>query len=86
MTASNPPLILEHPDLGRLPARRLLDCIFALAPDQSLLHLHIEQVRCSADGRVLAFTDALPEESRKRCRVIPPFVVAFREPAEASHD
>lgn len=86
MTASNPLYFLEHPELGRLPARRVLDCIFALAPDQSLLHLHIEQVRFSADSRVLELTDHPPDDSRARCRVIPPFVVAFREPAEVAGD
>ena len=86
MTASNPTLILEHPELGRLPARRLLDCLFALAPDESLLHLHIEQIQIHADGRTLELTDTPPAEERKRCRVIPPFVVAFRDPAETSHE
>ena len=29
--------ILSHPELGELPGRKVLDCLFALAPDGSIL-------------------------------------------------
>ncbi len=35
---------LVHPELGELPARRLLDCVFALPARGRMLHFHIEQV------------------------------------------
>jgi len=77
MSNTTSPLVFAHPALGRLPARRLLDCVFALAPDGSLLHFHREQCAEASDG-ALALTDAPPHEDRARCRVIPPFVTAFR--------
>ena len=81
MTDATQPLVLAHPALGRLPARRLLDCVFALTPDGSLLHLHREQCTEHSDG-TLALTDAPPHAERARCCVIPPFLSAFRrEPA-----
>ena len=84
MNAANPLLTLEHPEYGRLPALRLLDCIFALTPDEAILHFHREQVTPAGEPGVLQFTGAMPQEDRKRCRVIPPFVVAFRKAATES--
>ena len=77
MTDTSPLFALEHPELGQLPARRVLDCVFALAPDGKLLHFHAEQMTLNAAGD-LELTAQAPDESRARCRVIPPFVVAFR--------
>lgn len=72
-------LWLHHPDHGELPARVLVDCVFALAPNGRLLHFHKEQVdiedRDGAQHYTLTGTDALPE--RSRCQMIPPFVTAF---------
>lgn len=81
MIVATPPLVLSHPELGRLPARRLLDCVFALAPDGTLLHLHREQ--CTEDGAgTLTLSDTPAHAERARCCVIPPFLSAFRqEPA-----
>ena len=74
---------LQHPELGELPARRLLDCVFALHPKGTILHVHIEQVDVvdGADSVHYHLTDraALPE--RARCQIIPPFVPAFKRRA-----
>ncbi len=70
---------LEHPALGRLPAHRVLDCVFALTPTGTLLHLHIEQVAGAAAGAAIQYrlTGAPPAAGRERCRVIPPRVREF---------
>lgn len=71
---------LQHPEFGELPARRLVDCVFALAPSGRILHFHVEQVEMIEDGDTpryrLSATPALAE--RARCQVIPPLVNAFR--------
>ena len=71
---------LIHPDQGELPARRLLDCVFALTAAGRILHVHAEQTMIvSTDDTVrytLTPTPPLPE--RARCQVIPPFVTAFK--------
>lgn len=69
--------ILSHPELGELPGRKLLDCLFALAPDGSILHLHAEQVEATSPGR-LRLTGEPPAPDRARCCVIPPSVVELR--------
>ena len=77
---------LIHPTLGRLPARKVLECIFALSPTGKILHHHVEEVRTSesggeADGEIeYTMTGAPPAAGRERCRVIPPFVREFDPP------
>lgn len=70
---------LHHPELGELPARPLVDCVFALAPNGRILHFHKEQVdietRDNERHYTLTASDPLPE--RSRCQIIPPFVNAF---------
>lgn len=72
--------ILKHPEHGEIPARRLLDCVFALTPKGRILHYHAEQCSIAEVGDTLRYelsgADPLPE--RARCQVIPPFVTAFR--------
>lgn len=74
---------LQHPEHGELAARRLLDCVFALAPSGRILHFHIEQMEVGASSDsvhyCLTTRDALPE--RARCQIIPPFVPAFKRKA-----
>lgn len=74
---------LLHPEYGRLPARKVLDCIFALAPTGKIAHFHTEQVEpTETDGEILyAETGATPTAGRERCQVIPPFVREFDPPA-----
>lgn len=74
--------ILNHPEHGEIPARRLLDCIFALTPQGRILHFHVEQCSIAEAGGALryALTGAEPLPERARCQVIPPFVTAFRRP------
>lgn len=71
---------LLHPEHGAIPARRLLDCIFALTPAGRILHFHAEQVTIlPTDGGVqYELTAGAPLPERARCQVIPPFVNAFR--------
>ncbi len=78
---------LEHPDHGRLPARRLVDCVFALAPNGRILHFHTEQVEiiADADGAVGRLTGAAPTPERSRCQVIPPLINSFRQPDAGQH-
>lgn len=68
----------DHP--APLPARRVLDCLFALTAEGRILHFHLAQLaeESHAEGaryRLVA-PDAAPE--RSRCRVIPPLVPEFR--------
>jgi hypothetical protein len=74
--------ILTHPSLGKLPARKVLDCIFAIAPEGNILHYHLEQVTKAdlsggKDGVMYTLTDTAPADGRERCRIIPPFVREF---------
>ncbi|MCS6927455.1 MAG: hypothetical protein NZ578_16315 [Candidatus Binatia bacterium] len=78
---------LLHPSLGELPARRILDCIFALSPTGNILHYHIEQVNKTdlppAEGAGIRYTltDQPAALGRERCRIIPPLVREF-DPVE----
>ena len=79
MTEQKPPEALVHPEHGRIPARKLLDCIFALSLDGPILHHHLEEVDVSEELGVTVYTlngkQPLPE--RSRCQIIPPMVPAF---------
>ncbi len=74
---------LIHPELGHLPARKVLECIFALSPTGKYAHHHLEEVRTSEpDGEITyTLTGAPPAAGRERCRIIPPFVREFDPPA-----
>ncbi|MCB1749695.1 MAG: hypothetical protein KDK06_21170 [Gammaproteobacteria bacterium] len=76
------PAWLHHPELGELPARRLVECVFALAPSGRILHFHVEQVEIAegADGVRYRLNGQPPRDERARCQVIPPVVNAFRQP------
>jgi hypothetical protein len=79
MSHSNRREFLLHPALGKIPARRVLQCVFALAPDGPIVHCHVEEVDAVEDGREILYTvngrPAAP--GRERCRVIPPLVREF---------
>ncbi len=70
---------LDHPEHGELPARRLVECVFALAPNGRILHFHVEQVEIEdrENERHFRLNSAAPAAERARCQVIPPFVTAF---------
>lgn len=74
---------LEHPEHGLLPARRLVDCVFALAPNGRILHFHVEQMAIEdvADTVHYRLTATAPHAERSRCQIIPPLVNAFARPA-----
>lgn len=72
--------ILSHPTFGKLPARKVLECIFALSPDGPILHHHQEEVNTSDlpnDGVLYTLNGQPPAPGRERCRIIPPFVREF---------
>lgn len=75
---------LHHPEHGELPAAKLVDCVFALAPNGRILHFHVEQVTAEARGSEHHYLlgDAAPLPERARCQVIPPFVNAFPRRAD----
>lgn len=70
---------LYHAEHGELPARRLVDCVFALAPNGRILHFHTEQVDMDERGGevFLSVNGNAPDDSRAHCQVIPPFVTQF---------
>ncbi|MEM7540340.1 MAG: hypothetical protein AAF384_02015 [Pseudomonadota bacterium] len=73
--------VLEHPDLGRLPALKVLDCVFALKPDGRILHHHLEEID-RADGHkeiCYRLNGTQPHSERQRCQIIPPRTVEFGE-------
>jgi len=71
--------ILSHPALGKLPARKVLECIFALSPTSNILHHHLEDTNKTdlEDGVLYTLTGQPPAAGRERCRVIPPLVRQF---------
>ncbi|MBM4228701.1 MAG: hypothetical protein FJ164_13330 [Gammaproteobacteria bacterium] len=81
---TNPPAtsgtVLVHPELGILPARQVLDCIFALHPQGSILHRHITEMRTEQDtsGTRFVLESLAPDPAHARCRIIPPRVAEFR--------
>ena len=79
MTDSKPTEALVHPDLGKLPARKVLECIFALSPDGPYIHHHLEEVQVQEDatGIVYSLNGQPPTAGRERCRIIPPLVNEF---------
>ena len=70
---------LVHPELGRLPARRLLQCIFALSPDGPILHHHLEEMDVTQESGITLYTlnGEAPLDERTRCQIIPPMVPKF---------
>ena len=70
---------LAHPSLGKLPARKILECIFALSPTGVILHHHLEEVSKTdgADGVLYTLTGQPAAPGRERCRIVPPFVRQF---------
>ena len=74
---------LLHPEFGELPARRLLDCVFALSPEGRILHFHTEQMEIEKGDASTCFrlTDKAPDAERSRCQIIPPLVNSFRQQA-----
>lgn len=79
MTEQKKPEALIHKEYGRIPARKVLDCIFALSPDGPILHHHLEEVDVSDESGITLYTindqTRLPE--RSRCQIIPPMIPAF---------
>ncbi|MFT4560886.1 MAG: hypothetical protein ACI9BW_000623 [Gammaproteobacteria bacterium] len=79
MSEIPPPEALEHPQHGRIPARKLLQCIFALSPDGPILHHHLEEmdVREDSGTTIYALNGGTPLAERSRCQIIPPMVTKF---------
>ncbi|MSR15759.1 MAG: hypothetical protein EXR86_14635 [Gammaproteobacteria bacterium] len=72
--------LLVHPEHGEIPARRLLECVFALTPAGRILHFHLEQTDVIGNDLAVRYTlnGAQPKPERARCQMIPPFVTAFQ--------
>jgi hypothetical protein len=79
MSEDKPAEALVHPELGRLPARKLLQCIFALSPDGPILHHHLEETDVSHESELTLYTlnGQSPLDERSRCQIIPPMVPKF---------
>jgi len=79
MTQTIPREVLMHPAHGRIPARRVLQCVFALSPDGPILHHHLEEVDVTNEPELVVYTinGREPEPDRYRCQVIPPLVPQF---------
>jgi hypothetical protein len=71
--------VVRHPEHGEMPARRLLDCIFALTAAGRIAHYHVEQVDIDERGDTILYvwTGVPAGEERTRCQIIPPFVTEF---------
>ena len=70
---------LHHSELGELPARALIECVFVLAPTGRILHFHREEmdIETREDERHYTPNGTPPKPERARCQVIPPFVTQF---------
>lgn len=79
MTELSTAVSLIHDELGLLPARRVLDCVFALSPAGSILHYHLGQLSAvDEEGRThYRVQDPNGAPDRARCRIIPPLVREF---------
>jgi hypothetical protein len=79
--------VLAHPSLGKLPARKVLECIFALSPTGNILHHHLEEVSetdVETEGVLYTLTGQPPAPGRQRCRIIPPLVREFDPPEQSA--
>lgn len=74
---------LDHPQHGELPAKRLIDCVFALAPNGRILHFHVEQMEIEngPDSTCFRLKETAPHAERARCQIIPPLINAFAQRA-----
>jgi hypothetical protein len=80
MTNQKPQHIV-HPEMGEIPAIRVIDCIFGLMKNGRIAHFHVEQMEVREQEKKLyfQFTDNNADEHRTRCQVLPPFVNAFKK-------
>jgi hypothetical protein len=76
---TQPKQTLLHPELGPLPARRVLDCVFALQPNGPILHRHLEDVTVETSAGEIRYVlgAQAPSAAHARCRIIPPRVLEF---------
>ncbi|MDP6184234.1 MAG: hypothetical protein QF609_10485 [Gammaproteobacteria bacterium] len=82
MIEQKKPESLLHPAHGRIPARKVLECIFALSPDGPILHHHLEEVEVGEDSGTIVYTlnGGPPYPERRLCQIIPPLVPEFSVP------
>ena len=76
---SEKPSYLAHGDHGDIPAKIVLDCVFALAPGGQILHHHAEEFSIEENDSTitLSMNGQAPEQSRSRCQIIPPRIPEF---------
>jgi hypothetical protein len=73
------PEAMVHPEHGRIPAVKVLQCVFALSPEGPILHHHLEEMDVSDESGLIVYTvnGKPPDHERSRCQIIPPLVPAF---------
>ena len=79
MVGKRQPEVMSHPEHGRIPAVKVLECVFALSPDGPILHHHLEEMDVSEVSGVIVYTinGRQSDPERSRCQIIPPLVPAF---------
>ena len=71
----------ENDEGKRLPAIKILDCVFVMDSSEQIVHFHEEELGIkTVDSEQRYFLNgSAPSEERSRCQVIPPFINAFRD-------
>jgi|LNFM01.1.fsa_nt_gb hypothetical protein len=79
MNALHKAVLLLPDESTPLPARRVLDCVFALTASGRILHYHLGQLHEEIGGDGVRYTLTTPDGApeRARCRVIPPLIPEF---------
>ena len=71
--------IFNHPELGKLPCKIVLDCVFVLLPTGDIAHHHHEEMHIEEnEGEILFSTNgSSADDARSRCQIIPPRIPEF---------
>ena len=79
---SGKPAFLAHQDHGNIPAKVVLDCVFAISPSGEILHHHAEEFSAEESDAEVIFkvNGQSPNDTRSRCQIIPPRIPQFPNP------
>lgn len=71
--------VFDHPELGKLPAKVILDCVFVLLPTGDIAHHHREELRLEEHENEIVFAanGGEADDTRSRCQIIPPRIPEF---------
>ena len=71
----------ENDEGERLPAIKILGCVFVMDRSEQIIHFHEEELGIKmVDSEQRYFLNGcVALEDRSRCQVIPPFINAFRD-------